>query len=140
MLQGEASCGGRKPNQPTMFFASANWTIKETATLLDARAKLFEDMKDGNMNVVFKTGDERWEFISKYCVRHGVLCSADQCLFRWDRISALFKKVHDYERHIPSGCDSYWNISTNQREEMKLPRSFLEDLYSTMLDVREKKN
>ncbi|KAI5065422.1 hypothetical protein GOP47_0020117 [Adiantum capillus-veneris] len=131
---GEAQCNGGKPIQRNMFYASGNWTIKETATLLDARTKLFEDMRDGNLNVIFKTGDERWDFISKYCVQRGVLRSADQCLFHWDSISALFKKVHDYERHIPSGCDSYWKLSANQQEEMKLPRTFLEELYTTMLD------
>ncbi|MCO5591447.1 hypothetical protein L7F22_045430 [Adiantum nelumboides] len=131
---GIVPCNGGKPIQKNMFFATRNWTIKETSTLLDAQTKLFKDMKNGNLNAIFKTRDERWEYISKLSVQRGVLRSADQCLFRWDRISTLFKKVHDYERHIAFGCDSYWSMSTNQREEMKLPRNFSEDLYTTMLD------
>ncbi|KAI5066795.1 hypothetical protein GOP47_0017323 [Adiantum capillus-veneris] len=53
-------------------------------------------MKDGNMNAILKRGDEKWEFILEYCVQCGVIFSADQCLFRWDQILALFKKLLEF--------------------------------------------
>lgn len=125
---------GDKSIPSKLFFWSGHWTLKETVTLLDARVKLLEEMKEGNLGAVLKTQDERWEYISKYCVQRGALRSPDQCLFRWDRILAAFKKIHDYERHIPSGKDSYWAMSSKERDEMKLPRSFGQDIYGAMLD------
>ncbi|MCO5602270.1 hypothetical protein L7F22_056399 [Adiantum nelumboides] len=67
-------------------------------------------------------------------MQHGALCSLDQCLFRWDQILAAFKKIHDYERRIPSRKDSYWNMTSSERDQMKLPQSFGQDIYSAMLD------
>ncbi|MCO5609757.1 hypothetical protein L7F22_063989 [Adiantum nelumboides] len=130
----ETAPAGDKPVLPQLFFRSGHWTLKETVTLLDGRVKLLEEIRDGNLGAILKMQDERWDFISKYCVQQWVLRSRDQCLFCWDRILATFKKINDYERHIPSGGESYWTMSPKQRDEMKLPRSFTEDVYTAMLD------
>ncbi|MCO5559233.1 hypothetical protein L7F22_012828 [Adiantum nelumboides] len=108
------------------FFQSGHWNPKKTVTLLDARVKLLQEKKEGSIGAILKTQDERWNYISKYCVQHGVLHSPDQCLFRWDRILAAFKKIHNYEQRIPSGKDSYWTM-TSRSERLINPTNIVYD-------------
>lgn len=44
------------------------------------------------------------------------------------------KSIFDYEKCVPSGPDSYWNLSPTDRTAKKLPRAFDRKTYNSMKD------
>ncbi|GLJ31486.1 hypothetical protein SUGI_0631870 [Cryptomeria japonica] len=78
------------------------------------------------------TSTEKWKIVQEYCSHHGVFRTANQCRDQWEHIFPDFKRIRDYETHIPSGHDSYWNMTSRERVEKRLPPNFPKELMDAM--------
>eukprot|EP01018_Ginkgo_biloba_P017225 Gb_09428 [translate_table: standard] len=53
-------------------------------------------------------------------------------IMQWEHIQPDYKKINDYERNIPSGHDSYWQMTSVDRTLKKLPSKYNEDIFQAM--------
>ncbi|KAL3685324.1 hypothetical protein R1sor_003346 [Riccia sorocarpa] len=113
-------------------YKKSNWTLAElqvlqTAKREDQKRQLNVDPKEKH-----KSAAERWQWIEDYCWEHRVERSAQQCRDRWERMSADFKKVGDFEKQVPRGGVSYWHMSIDDRKTKKLPSNFQQEIYHAL--------
>ncbi|KAH9324060.1 hypothetical protein KI387_004238, partial [Taxus chinensis] len=78
------------------------------------------------------TTSEIWRIVEDYCCTHGLLHTASQCRDQWEHVLPDYKRVRDYEAHIPFGHDSYWSMKGRERVEKKLPTNFAMELFNAM--------
>lgn len=109
-----------------------NWLENETMLLLDGKKRLDDDMQTGTLLKSMKSRTQRWDFVSSYLADMGVVKTSQQCEYRWSRLCKPFKTIYDYEKCIPSGQDSYWNLANSDRTSKKLPRTFDKKIYVSM--------
>eukprot|EP01018_Ginkgo_biloba_P041069 Gb_22912 [translate_table: standard] len=79
-----------------------------------------------------KSSSEKWQDISNYCQANALERTATQCEDRWEHIQPDYKNINDYERNIPSGHDSYWQMTSTDRTLKKLPSKYNEDIFQAM--------
>ncbi|GLJ28993.1 hypothetical protein SUGI_0572280 [Cryptomeria japonica] len=117
---------------PPTHKGRTRWSISNTKILI--KEKLSEKdvvYKGGAMNKT-TTSIEKWKIVQEYCFRHGVFQTTNQYRDWWEHVLLDFKRIRDYETHIPSSHDSYWNMTSKERVERKLPPNFLSELMDAM--------
>lgn len=108
------------------------WTSSDTLILVNA--KLLEK----NMSSIGaamkrpKSAMEKWRTISAHCHENGLDRNGTQCRDRWKHILPDYKKIRNYERNIPPGHISYWNMTAKERLDKKLPTNYTRELYEAM--------
>ncbi|KAH9293277.1 hypothetical protein KI387_041519, partial [Taxus chinensis] len=123
---------GNQPSVPPAQKGRARWSITETVVLIEAkRIERDTQLNDGTMKRTI-TENEKWRIVEDYCCTHGLLRTASQCRDRWEHVLPDYKRVRDYEAHIPSGHDSYWSMTRRERVEKKLPANFAMELFDAM--------
>lgn len=45
-----------------------------------------------------------------------------------------FKKVHDYEKNVPGGQKSYWDLSKELRRKTAMPPNFYKEVYDALAE------
>ena len=73
---------------------------------------------------------ERWAAMEEEMVKRGVLRSKTQIQDKWEALSADFKKVHDYQKKIPSGRPSYFQMTSQEKRDSinpKFPKTHLDE-------------
>lgn len=110
-----------------------DWSMREMKVLIAAKQFEHESVDfGGSMQVKMTSKKSKWEAIASFMFREGVcnpVRDSDACKKKWSHIYRDFKKVFDYEKLIPSGHKSYWELSTAERKEKKVPLNFSEELY-----------
>ncbi|GLJ17703.1 hypothetical protein SUGI_0308920 [Cryptomeria japonica] len=108
------------------------WSIANTMVLIEAKQTERETQSSGGVMRRALNSTEKWKIIQEYCSAHGVHHTANQCWDRWEHIQPDYKRIRDYEHNIPSGHDSFWNTTSRERIEKKLPTKFIFELYDAM--------
>eukprot|EP01018_Ginkgo_biloba_P040997 Gb_05151 [translate_table: standard] len=75
---------------------------------------------------------EKWRATEEFCSQNGVIRTPIQCRDRWEHIQPEYKRIRDYENNIPSGHDSYWNMTGGERIAKKLPSNYIEEIFEAM--------
>ncbi|MCO5600278.1 hypothetical protein L7F22_054388 [Adiantum nelumboides] len=76
---------------------------------------------------------DRWLWVMEMCRDCGVCRSKDQCKSKYERVHGLYVRIRDYERRIPSRCNSYWQMDNVERRQKGLPtEEFPMVLYAKM--------
>ncbi|KAH9300594.1 hypothetical protein KI387_012177, partial [Taxus chinensis] len=123
---------GNQPSVPPTQKGRARWSIVETVVLIKAkRIERDTQLNSGTMKRTI-TANEKWRIVEDYCCTHGLLRTASQCRDRWEHVLPDYKRVRDYEAHIPFGHDSYWSMTGRERAEKKLPANFAMELFDAM--------
>ncbi|CAM6082924.1 unnamed protein product [Calypogeia fissa] len=115
-------------------YKKSNWTPAEMVILQAARREDFDRQTKGGLKEKKKTAVERWQWIEDYCWAQGVQKSAQQCQDKWELLASEFKKVHDYEKNIPSGQRSYWEMLGDERKKNRLPRNFYKEVFQSLTE------
>lgn len=45
-----------------------------------------------------------------------------------------FKKVNDYEKNVPGGQKSYWDMSKEERKKTAMPPNFYKEVYNALAE------
>lgn len=125
MLEREVARHGR-------VYKKSNWTLIELQVLQTAKREDHEKQLKADSKEKHKSAAERWQWIEDYCWEYGVERSAQQCRDRWERMSADFKKLGDFEKHVPTGGISYWQMSIEDRKVRKLPSNFQQEVFQAL--------
>eukprot|EP01018_Ginkgo_biloba_P003625 Gb_16326 [translate_table: standard] len=110
----------------------ARWSVAETLILIDAKRREKDLYNTSGVMRKTKSSSEKWQDISNYCQANALEWTATQCKDRWGHIQPDYKKINDYERNIPSGHDSYWQMTSIDRTLKKLPSKYNEDIFQAM--------
>ncbi|KAH9327964.1 hypothetical protein KI387_000072, partial [Taxus chinensis] len=110
----------------------ARWSITDTLVLIAAKHIERETQSNGGAMKKAISSSEKWKIVQKYCVAHGLNRTPNQCRDRWEHIQPDFKKIRDYEANIPSGHDSYWTMTVQERNDKKLPPKYPEEVFHSM--------
>lgn len=108
------------------------WTIDETLTLINAKQVEKNVPSPGGFMKQTKSAIEKWRNTSMQCCSDGLNRTATQCRDRWDHIQPDYKKIRHYEHSILSEQESYWNMTTKERIDKKLPANFTRDIFDAM--------
>ncbi|GLJ44440.1 hypothetical protein SUGI_0932180 [Cryptomeria japonica] len=108
------------------------WTIEETLTLINAKEVEKNLPSPGGFMKQTKSAIEKWRNTSVQCYSNGLNRTATQCRDRWDHIQPDYKKIRHYERSILSEQESYWNMTTKERIDKKLPANFTREIFDAM--------
>lgn len=101
-----------------------NWSEHETFLLIDGKRKLAEEMRACPSSALFKSKQQRWEFVAGFLENLRVHKTWQQCVYRWNRLWKPFKTIHGYESAILSKHVSYWRLSPSERVDKRLPRNY----------------
>lgn len=99
-----------------------------------ARREDFERVRRGNLKERHKSAQERWKWIEDYSWSQGVHRSAQQCQDKWELLVSEFKKVHDYEKSLPEGQKSYWDMSKEEKKKTAMPPNFYKAVYNALVE------
>ncbi|KAH9314569.1 hypothetical protein KI387_023196 [Taxus chinensis] len=108
------------------------WSIADTSILIEAKRIERDTQTNGSAMKKAISSTEKWKIVQNYCSSHGVDRTANQCRDRWEHVLPDFKRIRDYESHIPSGHDSYWNMTTRERIDRKLPANYAKEIFDAM--------
>lgn len=101
-----------------------NWSEHETFLLIDGKRKLAEEMRACPSSALFKSKQQRWEYVAGFLENLRVYKTWQQCVYRWNRLWKPFKTIHGYESAILSRHVSYWRLSPSERVDKRLPRNY----------------
>lgn len=101
-----------------------NWSEHETFLLIDGKRKLAEEMRASPSSALFKSKQQRWEFVAALLDNLRVHKTWQQCVYRWNRLWKPFKTIHGYESMVVSKHVSYWKLSPAERVDKRLPRNY----------------
>eukprot|EP01018_Ginkgo_biloba_P023653 Gb_13948 [translate_table: standard] len=110
----------------------ARWSVAKTLILIDAKRREKDLYNTSGVMRKTKSSSEKWQDISIYYQANALERTATQCKDRWEHIQPDYKKINDYERNIPSGHDSYWQMTSVDRTLKKLPSKYNEDIFQAM--------
>ncbi|BBM97103.1 protein MpTRIHELIX25 [Marchantia polymorpha subsp. ruderalis] len=113
-------------------YKKSNWTLTELQVLQTAKREDQEKQLKADPKEKHKSAAERWQWIEDYCWDQRVERSAQQCRDRWERMSADFKKVGDFEKQVPRGGTSYWQMTIDDRKTKKLPSNFQQEIFHAL--------
>lgn len=116
------------------IYKKGNWTSAEILVLQAARREDFERVRRGNLKERHKSAQERWKWIEDYSWSQGVHRSAQQCQDKWELLVSEFKKVHDYEKSLPEGQKSYWDMSKEEKKKTAMPPNFYKAVYNALVE------
>lgn len=107
------------------------WTPSETLILVQCKQMNREKYSlGGNKRTLMTSAIERYSAMEEEMVKRGVMRSKNQIQEKWEQLGADFKKVYDYEKHIPSGRPSYFQMSPQERKQStrrKFPKAALDE-------------
>ncbi|XP_073022997.1 trihelix transcription factor ASR3-like [Primulina eburnea] len=104
------------------------WTRQETMVLAQGK-KIAEERGRKGRKLGPEQAEPKWDFISSYCMQHGVKRGAVQCRKRWSNLASDFKKIKTWESRVRNGGESYWIMQSDLRRERKLPGFFDQEVY-----------
>ncbi|KAG0612053.1 hypothetical protein M758_7G186700 [Ceratodon purpureus] len=116
------------------IYKKGNWTAAEILVLQAARREDFDRVRRGNLKERHKSAQERWKWIEDYGWSQGVHKSAQQCQDKWELLVSEFKKVNDYEKNVPGGQKSYWDMSKEERKKTAMPPNFYKEVYNALAE------
>eukprot|EP01018_Ginkgo_biloba_P019465 Gb_05266 [translate_table: standard] len=108
------------------------WTSSDTLILVNAKLIEKNMHATGGAMKRTKSAIEKWRTISAHCHENGLDRNATQCRDRWKHILPDFKKIRHYERNIPPGHASYWNMTAKERMDKRLPTNYTKELFEAM--------
>ncbi|CAM6081952.1 unnamed protein product [Calypogeia fissa] len=118
----------KKRRQEGRAYKKTNWSVNECLVLQAAKRE------ENDRHDKHRGAKEKWLLIEDYCWDHDVHRSGQQCKDRWYRMALEFKKVYEYQRAIPVGKASYWQLSGGDRKDARLPIVFHQEIYDAMVD------
>lgn len=119
----------RPPGAPDKGPRGLRWTKHETLTLVSAKKEELEKAL-GASSKGFDASDVKWVTISQYCKVQEVERDASQCRKRWHSLFKEYKKIKDLEK--VKGTGFYWNMTAENRREMKIAASFDVEVYDAL--------
>eukprot|EP01018_Ginkgo_biloba_P038239 Gb_17253 [translate_table: standard] len=125
LAKGQGSSSQQRGNR-------ARWSVTETLILIDAKRREKDFYNTSGVMRKTKSSSEKWQDISNYCQVNALERTATQCKDRWEHIQPDYENINDYERNIPSGHDSYWQMTSTNRTLKKLPSKYNEDIFQAM--------
>lgn len=131
---------GDSDNPKNRSHRKGMWTVAELLVMQASRREDFERQAKGGIGEKHRSAQERWRWIEDQCWAQGVKRSAAQCQDKWECIAAEFKKVNDYEKAIPPGQPSYWQMGSDDKKKYKLPPNFHEEVFLALRDWYGKTN
>ncbi|KAJ7536680.1 hypothetical protein O6H91_12G077400 [Diphasiastrum complanatum] len=133
LVEDEAGAIAAHRAKEARVYRKGFWSMNETMVLLSLKRQDNEKQARGNERERNRTSAERWREIEEGCWARGVKKSSQQIKDKWDHLSADFKKVMDYENSVPVGQKSYWQMTTDERREIKnMPLHFHLQVYQYM--------
>ncbi|KZV21771.1 trihelix transcription factor GT-2-like [Dorcoceras hygrometricum] len=111
------------------------WTRQETMVLAQGK-KIAEQRGRKGRRLGPEQAEPKWDFVSAYCIQHGVKRGAVQCRKRWSNLASDYKKIKTWESQVQNGGESYWIMPSDLRRERKLPGYFDQEIYH-VLDGQE---
>ncbi|KAG6547895.1 hypothetical protein Mapa_010715 [Marchantia paleacea] len=128
--QGGGLDGGGGGARNGRDYKRTNWTVGECLVLQAAKREDYERQSNGGPKEKHKTAAERWQAVEDFCWTHNVQRSGQQCKDRWEKMSADFKKIYDYERHVLNGHMHYWQMTLEEKKVKRLPNTFFQEVYN----------
>ncbi|KAI5080394.1 hypothetical protein GOP47_0003577 [Adiantum capillus-veneris] len=108
-----------------------NWRLHEIITLVEDKKEVQARQSEGG--VYERTRRNRWQMVAETSQARGVMRNKAQCKTKWEKLHSLFDRLNDYERKIPSGWSSYWQMTQTDRCTKGLPvEDFTFKLYNKM--------
>lgn len=89
------------------------WQLHETMVLIAAKRK--QDLKLAGRKSDLKTAGEKWQEVEIYCQQNGIERTAQQCRSKWERITAIYSKIKDWEERR-SDNSSFWLMKPDERK------------------------
>lgn len=111
-------------------YKRTNWTVGECMVLQAGKREDYERQTNGGAKEKHRTAAERWQGVEDFCWAHNVHRSGQQCKDRWEKMSADFKKIYDYERHPASNQTRYWQMTLEEKKVKRLPNTFFQEVYN----------
>ncbi|KAL2636238.1 hypothetical protein R1flu_007717 [Riccia fluitans] len=121
--------GGRDGGKNGRDYKRTNWTVEECMVLQAAKREDYGRQSNDGAKEKHKTAAERWQAVEDFCWLHSVNRSGQQCKDRWEKMSADFKKIYDYERHAAIGQIRYWEMTLDEKKVKRLPSKFYQEVY-----------
>ncbi|MCO5585608.1 hypothetical protein L7F22_039543 [Adiantum nelumboides] len=110
--------------------ARPHWRLSEVFVLCEARKAVDIRQEDGDISL---RAHDRWQWVMEKCKTSGIHHSKKQCRSKYERVHRLYVRIRDYERRIPSGCNSYWQMDNAEHCQKGLPtEDFAMVLYEKM--------
>ena len=100
---------------PRRTYSSKQWRINEMLILVNAKQwDIVVHGKNASKKIQMESSVECYKKIEEHVWENGVHRSRQQCQDKWKQLSADFKKLYDYQKHIPSGKISYWEMTSQE--------------------------
>ncbi|MCO5546590.1 hypothetical protein L7F22_000019 [Adiantum nelumboides] len=115
-----------------IYARGCNWSEQETFLLIDGKRKLAEEMRASPSSALFKSKQQRWEFVATFLGNLRVHKTWQQCVYRWNRLWKPFKTIHGYENIIVPRQVSYWKLSPAERVDKRLPRNYSAKVFEVL--------
>ncbi|KAL3684249.1 hypothetical protein R1sor_002271 [Riccia sorocarpa] len=128
-LQPSDRGGGKDAGKSGRDYKRTNWTVEECMVLQAAKREDYIRQRNDGAKEKHKSAAERWQAVEDFCWMHNVHRSSQQCKDRWEKMSADFKKIDDYERQAASGQTRYWHMNLEQKKAKRLPSKFYQEVY-----------
>lgn len=120
-------------------YKQGRWSLSDTLALIQAkRVDIDTYGPTKTQRVQMTTSSVRWKAMATDLWSKGVHRNPQQIQDKWEQLAPDFKKVHDYEKKIPSGMPSYFALSPQEKKDQprnRFPRTSLDQvLYIAMLE------
>jgi hypothetical protein len=127
------STENQTPISPEESSRNKTWNLVELSSLILAKRAEAERTRTARGSDRFETADTKWSKIEQALRRDGFIRRPDSIKKRWERLSAEFKKIYDYDRMLGSGQLSYYALDPSGRAEKRLPKAFPHTHFDLML-------
>jgi hypothetical protein len=113
--------------------AMPNWSVYEAEVLVEEMKMHEEMLLDKSTGIKYRTMSavEKFTQIASRLLlaQSPVVRTPSQIEDKWDRMTADFKKVYDWDKHPPSGKCTYWEMPLDMKKDEKLPPAFTKVLF-----------
>jgi hypothetical protein len=127
------STENQTPISPEERSRNKTWNSVEVTSLILTKRAEAERTRTARGSDRFETADTKWIKIEQALRRDGFPGRPDSIKIRWERHSAEFKKIYDYDKKLGSGQMSYYALDPSGRAEKRLPKAFPHTHFDLML-------
>jgi hypothetical protein len=119
---------------PIRIYAQTNWSLHESASsfckMPSVEIMMTAKQIAGLTIEAMWKGVDRWTLIDEDIMprEEGLHRSAQRCKVKWEKLTAEFKKVFNYEKNIPSADDKH-----SEQSDAKMP--LISDVHRSLYDA-----
>ena len=99
------------------IYSRGKWSLSDYLVFIACKQIDFFVYTDtNNRRTLMTTSSERWSKLEENMVTRSVIRSKSQCQEKWKILANDFKKVYDYQKNIPSGQKTYFQMDILERK------------------------